>query len=134
MSRLIMFACFVLLCVGCKTTRSIAERKVYTDSVITKIDSVFVRDSIAVYEYVDTNVSGDTVIINRTLVKYVGHDRDHYSRADTLASVSDTTNITTLSDGSQSRNVDGSAVVWIVLLILAGTCAIVYLGKGWKRH
>ena len=129
-----MFACFVLLCVGCKTTRSIADHKVYTDSVITKIDSVFVRDSVAVYEYVDTKVSGDTVIINRTLVKYVGHERDHYSRADTLASVSDTTNIAILSDGSQTRNVDGSAVVWIVLLILAGICAIMYLGKGGKLH
>lgn len=134
MNRIIIFACFVLLCAGCKTTRSVADRKVYTDSVITKIDSVFVRDSVAVYEYVDTKVSGDTVIINRTLVKYVGHERDHYSRADTLASVSDTTNIATLSDGSQSRNVDGSTLVWIVLLILAGTCAIVYLGKGRKRH
>lgn len=134
MSRIVMFACFVLFCAGCKTTRSIADRKVYTDSIITKIDSVFVRDSIAVYEYVDTKVSGDTVIINRTLVKYVGHERDHYSRADTLASVSDTTNITTLSDGSQSRNVDGSTVVWIVLLILVGICAILYLSKGWKRH
>lgn len=132
MIRLIIFVCFVLLCAGCKTTRSVADHKVYTDSVITKIDSIFVRDSIAVYEYVDTKVSGDTVIINRTLVKYVGHERDHYSRADTLASVSDTTNIAILSDGSQSRNVDGSAVVWIVLLILAGTCAILYLRKGGK--
>lgn len=132
MNRFIMFACVVLLCAGCKTTRSIADHKVYTDSVITKIDSVFVRDSIAVYEYVDTKVSGDTVIINRTLVKYVGHERDHYSRADTLASVSDTTNITTLSDGSQSRNVDGSAVVWVVLLILAGICAFLLLKKGGK--
>lgn len=134
MSRFIMFACFVLLCAGCKTTRSITDRKVYTDSIITKIDSVFVRDSIAVYEYVNTKVTGDTVIINRTLVKYVGHERDHYSRADTLASVSDTTNITTLSDGSQSRNVDGSTVVWIVLLILAGICAILYLNRGGKWH
>lgn len=127
-----MFACFVLFCAGCKTTRSIADRKVYTDSIITKIDSVFVRDSISVYEYVDTKVSGDTVIINRTLVKYVGHERDHYSRADTLASVSDTTNIATLSDGSQSRNVDGSGIVWVVVLILVGICAIVYLRKGGK--
>ena len=132
MSRFIIFVCLALLCAGCKTTRNIADRKVYTDSIITKIDSVFVRDSVAVYEYVDTKVSGDTVIINRTLVKYVGHERDHYSRVDTLASVSDTTNITTLSDGSQSRNVDGSAVVWIVLLILAGICAILYIKKGGK--
>lgn len=132
MSRFIMFACFVLFCAGCKTTRSIADRKVYTDSIITKIDSVFVRDSIAVYEYVDTKVSGDTVIINRTLVKYVGHERDHYSRADTLASVSDTTNIATLSDGSQARNVDGSGIAWVMVLILVGICAIVYLRKGGK--
>lgn len=132
MSRFIMFACFVLFCAGCKTTRSIADRKVYTDSIITKIDSVFVRDSISVYEYVDTKVSGDTVIINRTLVKYVGHERDHYSRADTLASVSDTTNIATLSDGSQSRNVDGSGIAWVVVLILVGICAILYLRKGGK--
>lgn len=132
MSRFIIFACFVLLCAGCKTTRSVADRKVYTDSVITKIDSVFVRDSIAVYEYVDTKVSGDTVIINRTLVKYVGHERDHYSRADTLASVSDTTNIAILSDGSQSRNVDGSDITLVVVLILAGICAILYLRKGGK--
>lgn len=127
-----IFACFVLLCAGCKTTRSIADRKVYTDSVITKIDSVFVRDSVAVYEYVDTKVSGDTVIINRTLVKYVGHERDHYSRADTLASVSDTTNIAILSDGSQSRNVDGADITLVVVLILAGICAILYLRKGGK--
>lgn len=127
-----MFACFVLLCVGCKSTHSIADRKVYTDSVVTKIDSVFVRDSIAVYEYVDTKVSGDTVIINRTLVKYVGHERDHYSRADTLASVSDTTNIAILSDGSQSRNVDGADITLVVVLILAGICAILYLRKGGK--
>lgn len=132
MSRFVMFACFVLFCAGCKTTRSIADHKVYTDSVITKIDSVFVRDSIAVYEYVDTKVSGDTVIINRTLVKYVGHERDHYSRADTLASVSDTTNIAILSDGSQSRNVDGSGIAWVVVLILVGICAIMYLRKGGK--
>lgn len=132
MSRFIIFACFVLLCAGCKTTRSVADRKVYTDSVVTKIDSVFVRDSIAVYEYVDTKVSGDTVIINRTLVKYVGHERDHYSRADTLASVSDTTNIAILSDGSQSRNVDGSDIALVVVLILVGICAIVYLRKGGK--
>lgn len=132
MSRIIIFACFVLLCVGCKTTRSVADHKVYTDSVITKIDSVFVRDSISVYEYVDTKVSGDTVIINRTLVKYVGHERDHYSRADTLASVSDTTNIAILSDGSQNRNVDGSDISLVVVLILVGICAIVYLRKGGK--
>lgn len=132
MSRFIMFACFVLFCAGCKTTRSIADHKVYTDSVITKIDSVFVRDSIAVYEYVDTKVAGDTVIINRTLVKYVGHERNHYSRADTLASVSDTTNIVTLSDGSQTRNVDGSDISLVVVLILVGICAIVYLRKGGK--
>lgn len=132
MSRIIIFACFVLLCAGCKTTRSIAGHKAYSDSVVTKIDSIFVRDSISVYEYVDTKVSGDTVIINRTLVKYVGHERDHYSRADTLASVSDTTNIATLSDGSQSRNVDGSGIAWVVVLILVGICAIVYLRKGGK--
>lgn len=134
MSRFVIFVCFVLLFVGCKTTRSIADRKVFTDSVVTKIDSVFVRDSIAVYEYVDTKVSGDTVIINRTLVKYVGHERDHYSRADTLASVSDTTNIATLSDGSQSRNVDGSTVVWVVLLILVGICAVLLIKRGGKWH
>lgn len=132
MSRFIIFACFVLLCAGCKTTRSVADHTTYTDSVVTKIDSIFVRDSIAVYEYVDTKVSGDTVIINRTLVKYVGHERDHYSRADTLASVSDTTNIAILSDGSQSRNVDGSGIAWVVVLILVGICAIVYLRKGGK--
>lgn len=132
MIRFIIFAYFALLCSGCKTTRSVADHKIYTDSVITKIDSVFVRDSIAVYEYVDTKVSGDTVIINRTLVKYVGHERDHYSRADTLASVSDTTNIATLSDGSQARNVDGSDIALVVVLILVGICAIVYLRKGGK--
>lgn len=132
MSRIIIYACFVLLCAGCKTTRSVADHKVHMDSIITKIDSVFVRDSIAVYEYVDTKVTGDTVIINRTLVKYVGHERDHYSRADTLASVSDTTNIAILSDGSQSRNVDGSDISLVVVLILVGICAIVYLRKGGK--
>lgn len=132
MSRFIIFACLILFCAGCNTTRSVADHKTYTDSVVTKIDSIFVRDSIAVYEYVDTKVSGDTVIINRTLVKYVGHVRDHYSRADTLASVSDTTNIATLSGGSQSRNVDGSGIAWVVLLILAGICAILYLRKGRK--
>lgn len=132
MSRFIMFACFVLFCAGCKTTRSVVDHKIYTDSVVTKIDSIFVRDSISVYEYVDTKVTGDTVIINRTLVKYVGHERDHYSRADTLASVSDTTNIATLSEGSQSRNVDGSGIAWVVVLILVGICAIVYLRKGGK--
>ena len=132
MNRFMIFACFILLCVGCKTTRSVADHKVYTDSVITKIDSVFVRDSVSVYEYVNTQVAGDTVIINRTLVKYVGHERDHYSRADTLASVSDTTNIAILSDGSQTRNIDGSTVIWVVLLILVGTCAILYLRKGGK--
>lgn len=132
MSRFIIFACLILFCAGCKTTRSIADRKVYTDSVITKTDSIFVRDSIAVYEYVDTKVSGDTVIINRTLVKYVGHERDHYSRADTLASVSDTTNIAILSDGSQTCNVDGLDISLVVVLILVGICAIVYLRKGGK--
>lgn len=132
MIRIIIYACFVLLCAGCKTTRSIADHKTYTDSVITKIDSIFVRDSISVYEYVDTKVTGDTVIINRTLVKYVGHERDHYSRADTLASISDTTNIATLSGGSQTRNVDGSDISLVVVLILVGICAIVYLRKGGK--
>lgn len=117
--RIILLILIALAAAACTSTRYVPVESVrteYKDRLQTRVDSVFVADSVFIRE------KGDTIYIEHTRYAY----RDRYTRDTTYVSVVDTVCVPYPVPAELSRwqkfkqEVGGTAIVALVVLLGAG--------------